>query len=334
MARPIKEFADAWRALSGFSGTNGWRMVPVAPAGGCQLHAGRHFPGNEEALLVRFKSASIPPAAMLPCGQGFSVDRVESAEFAQGWLALSRQSSGTPELFEMMVADVAGVLDAHAAQTEAQMLKSFLSRVRGWQDFMKAGSSAMGPEAELGLAGELIFLDTIIKAGVSSAFAMSAWVGPLNAPQDFVLGTGAVEVKSTLASAGFRAKIGSLEQLDNSLRTPLFLGAARFAETASGATLPELAAVVRNSMSQSLTADNAFKDRLFAAGYIDAHADRYTRRFVLSELRILEVHSGFPRITLGTAPAGVLRAAYEIDIDQAAFPNIAPIDALQRLGVL
>ncbi len=63
MARPIEEFVLAWGAFSGRSEDDGWRGIPVAPAGPCALMAGRRFPGNEEALLAGFSKAQVPAAA-------------------------------------------------------------------------------------------------------------------------------------------------------------------------------------------------------------------------------------------------------------------------------
>ncbi|MGF6808387.1 hypothetical protein OKW30_003513 [Paraburkholderia sp. Clong3] len=334
MARPIKEFSLAWKALSGYSGGDGWRTLPVAHAGPRGLLAGRRFPGNEEAVLIRFDSARLPAASTLPSGQGFSVDRVISDDLGEGWLALSRQADGAHELFEVMVSDVVGVLDACVGSSEAQTLHSFLSRVRGWQSFMQSGSSGMGPEAELGLAGELAFLCELLRAGLGPTFALQAWVGPLRESQDFQIGAGAVEVKSTLSGAGFRAKIGSLDQLDDSTRSPLFLGAARFIESPAGSALPDLAAAVRDALAADVLAVNLFNDRLLFAGYVDAHSERFTRRFTLVDLRFFDVSSGFPKLTPAIVPVGVLRASYEIEVDLASTLPLSSTDVLQRLGVL
>ena len=42
----------AWRALADTTSQSGWRFIPIATHACCQLRAGRHFPGNEEALLA------------------------------------------------------------------------------------------------------------------------------------------------------------------------------------------------------------------------------------------------------------------------------------------
>ena len=75
-------------------------------------------------------------------------------------------------------------------------------------------------------------------------------------------------------------------------------------------------------------------ERLIAAGYFDAHADRYVRRFALADTRVVEVKEAFPRLTPGSVPLGVTRATYEIDLDKAAGPSIPAADALKRLGAI
>jgi hypothetical protein len=75
-------------------------------------------------------------------------------------------------------------------------------------------------------------------------------------------------------------------------------------------------------------------ERLIAAGYFDAHADRYVRRFALADTRVVEVKEGFPRLTPGSVPLGVTRANYEIDLDKAAGPSIPAAEALKKLGAI
>jgi hypothetical protein len=88
---------------------------------------------------------------------------------------------------------------------------------------MRKGAQALSPESEIGLVGELTLLRVIIDAGVPPVTAIESWVGPFDGVQDFNLGTGSLEVKATLSMTGFPAKIGSLEQLDDFVRQPLFL---------------------------------------------------------------------------------------------------------------
>lgn len=334
MARPIDEFIMAWDALSGISGADGWRSIPVAPAGSCVLMAGRRFPGNEEALLAGFSTAKVPAAEKLPEGRGFEVTKADLHGDGKVWIALTRRESGSQELFAEMVGDVAGAMDAVHGEGEERLLRTLLTRVRSWQEFMRKGLQALSPEAEIGLVGELTFLRALLESGIPAPQAVEAWVGPLDGVQDFELGTGAVEVKATLSNQGFPAKIGSIEQLDDSLRKPLFVAGARFSQRESGMSLPEFALSIREALSSDHGAVGMFEDRLLIAGFHEAHTDRYPRRFVPEGMRIVEVGDGFPRLVPGNVPAGISRAIYEIDLDRAPGPDAGVAGALKKLGAL
>jgi hypothetical protein len=334
MARPIDEFSLAWDALSGYADGGGWRTIPVAPAGSCTLMAARRFPGNEQALLAGFSTAPIPKAEKLPEARGFEVSRVDPYGDGQTWLALTRRESGSFDLFAGVVCDVVGAMDAVSNQSESVILRAFLSRIRSWQEFMRKGAEALSPEAELGLIGELLFLDRMLEVGVPPQISLDSWVGPLNGVQDFELGTGAVEVKATLSSQGFPALIYSLEQLNDAARKPLFVAGVRLSQQELGCNLPQIASAVREKLAGESGTDSVFTERLLAAGYMDAHKDRYPRRFVAEEMRIMEVGTGFPRLTPGTVPAGVRAASYEIDLDRAPGASEGLVSALSKLGTL
>lgn len=334
MARPIDEFAAAWAALSGISGEEGWRSIAVAPAGPCVLMAGRRFPGNEEALLAGFPSARVPAAEKLPEGRGFEVSRANPHRDGRVWLALTRKESGSVELFAEMVCDIAGALDAVSAEGEERILRALLSRVRSWQEFMRRGAETLSPEAEIGLIGELVVLHAALEAGVPSSLALDAWVGPLNGIHDFEIGSGAIEVKATLSSQGFPAKIGSLEQLDDSVHKPLFVAGARLLQMDSGRNLPEIVEDVRTELRGNHEMESILSNRLLAAGYHETHANRYPRRFLVETVRVVEVKEGFPRLVPGNIPMGIRRGIYEIDLDKAPGTDVGVIGALKKLGAI
>lgn len=318
MPRPIDEFLTVWTALSGLGDEEeGWRGIPVAPAGVCELMAARRFPGNEEALLVRFPTAHLAASERLPEGKGFEVVRADPFGDGMSWIALSRKESGSPELFAEMVSDVAGAMDADATEGETAVLRTMLRRVRMWQQFMSRWAGPLSPEAELGLAGEIYFMARFLDESVSPDAVLRGWVGPDDAPQDFLLGDGAIEVKATMSSSAFPVKIGSLEQLDDAVASPLFLAAVRFARSEEGMTLPELVSEVERRFEGEPEAIEHLRERLMVAGYAEAHAGQYSRKFEPKESRILSVTKCFPRLTPGVVPAGVTRALYEIDLDHA-----------------
>lgn len=333
MPRSTDEFLVAWEALSGREEEGGWLGIAVAPVGGCELIAARHFPGNKEALLACFPTARLGASEHLPEGRGFEVVRADPRGDGKSWIALSRKESGSSELFAEMVRDVAGAMDTSAPQGEAAVLRTMLRRVRMWQQFMSRGASPLGPEAELGLAGELYFMTVLLDSGVSPEQILKGWVGSDNAPQDFLLGDGAIEVKATMSSSGFPVKIGSLEQLDDSVSSPLFLAAVRFVREEGGLTIPDMVAEVERRLADEPGTIERLRERLMVAGYSETHTGHYTRRFEPKERRILSVSEGFPRLTPGTVPIGVTRALYEINLDHAG-DFLSELDVvLRKLGV-
>ena len=334
MARPSKDFLLAWSSLSGDDAEPGWRSISLPPSGLLDVRAGRRSPDNAEAVLVGFPTAKIPAADKLPEGQGFSVERVDLEGAGKLWIALSRKAAGSAELFAAMACDVIGALDDAAASgaDEARLARVCIGRVGAWQEFMRKGTQALSPEAEIGLVGELVLLGAIIDAGVAAAQATESWVGPLDGVQDFEIGTGALEAKATLSAKGFPAKIGSLEQLDDSVRQPLFVAGARFRQVESGQNLPEFIAAMRAKVHDNAEATRLLAERLLAAGYIDAHEGRYPRRFVLGDIRVVMVGENFPRLTQGKVHSGITRAMYEIDLDRAPGDNVGVDAALKQLG--
>jgi len=336
MARPNKDFLLAWGSLDSLDAKSGWRSIAIEPAGPIGIHAGRRFPGNEEAMLVHFHHAKMASNEKFPDGQGFFIERADSLGDGSTRLALTRKPDGSLDLFLAMVCDVAGALDSAAINDPDQprLLRVFLSRVRAWQEFMRKGAQALSAEAEIGLFGELSVLALMIESGTPAFVALESWLGPLDGVQDFEIGTGAMEVKTTLSDVGFIAKIGSLEQLDDSVRKPLFVVGTRLKQVTAGTTLPELVDSLRTTVASEADAIRLLSDRLIAAGYFPSQRDHYTRRFAVTDIKAIEVGAAFPRLTHGTAPLGVTRAIYDIDLEKAPGAVSDIKTALNKLGAI
>jgi hypothetical protein len=335
MPTPInEELAHAWRALTrGATGGDGWRCIPVSGLEGGRLQAARRFPENHEALLAGFTGVTLPPTATLPAAAGFRIERI-SPGMPGDWLALVRQEDGGIELFANMATDVVALMAASTAASHPRQLQLFLGRVRAWQEFMSRKRGALDLEAELGLAGELVCLERLIDSGLDMNTAVEGWKGPLKGLQDFEIGGGAIEVKSTLSHDGFPAKIMSLEQLDDSTRQPLFIFACRFAMAAEGLTLCDRIHALRLALETDAAAAARFESALLHAGYVDAHAEHYTRRMVVSESRFDKVDEGFPRLVAGNVPAAIRRVRYEVDLDATGAGVYSPEHVLELVGAV
>lgn len=336
MARPSNEFVLAWSSLTTADTDPGWQAIALPSAGPLQLRAGRRSPENAEAVLVGFPSARLAAADKLPEGQGFSVERADPDGDDWLWLALTRKPAGRPELFESMACDVIGALDdsVAAGSNEGKLLRIFVGRVAAWQEFMRKGAQTLSPEAEIGLFGELSVLRSILESGVAPLTALEAWVGPIDGLQDFTLGTGAIEVKATLSTTGFPARIGSLEQLDDSTRQPLFVAGVRLLQSETGASLPSLVEDLRKILHGDAESTRIVGERLLAAGYYAMHANNYIRRFTVLETRLIPVEGAFPRLTHGTVPTGITRVTYEVELDKVVGISTDMPNVLKKLGAL
>lgn len=326
---------SAWRALAGDGVDDGWRTIPIE-GGPNRLLAGRHFPGNEESILVGFNSVRMPPDSRLPQGRGFRVEKVryDIGGDGQVWVSLSRQLAGSLDMFVRMAEDVIGMLRAYGHANDETLVQLFLGRIKAWQEFMERGrEDVLGPEAEVGLFGELSVLKMILEALASPIVALESWHGPLDGLQDFLIGTGAIEVKSTVAVNGFSATIGSLEQLDDSLVQPLFLAGIRLSLDSYGRTLPEFITELGGLLSDNPAAKGMFENLVLRAGFLWAFSDSYKRRFTHTDTTIMPVGENFPNLTRGNVNIAIRKARYELDLGLVNVPDVGLSWALEELGV-
>ena len=232
-----------------------------------------------------------------------------------------------------MVVDLFRTMREKSGLGRDVLLNTILGRIQAWQDFMSRARKELNPEEEVGLYGELVFLQTLLLEGVTPFVAVSSWVGSLRGVQDFTLGCGAVEVKTTIAVDGFPAKIGSLEQLDDSVRQPLYLCAIRLKPTLGGKTLPEFADDIRGLLASDSSALSEFDNRLLRAGLFEAHYESYRRHFSVTENSVLLVDEKFPRLVSSVVPEALRSVKYEIDLDQVTAVAVNPGEMFTQLGM-
>jgi hypothetical protein len=323
---------EAWRALAGLDGGTGWRSTHLASIGRCRVMAARHLPEDCEALLLGFEDVRPPSGSDLPAGRGFHVEIVRDPALPRLVLiALTRQPGGQLDLFGAMAHDLVSVIRAEEATDDARIvMASVIARIRAWQEFMlKDRSGVLSEEDEIGLHGELYVLMELAEHLGDAAAAVEAWEGPMRGLHDFALPIGAMEVKSSVAAAGFRAAISSLDQLDPAVRSPLHVAAVRLTDGAAGMTLPDRVASARERMSGSPAAASGFALRLLRYGYIEAMAAHYTRRLQIGDVRLFEIARGFPALTSRSVPRGVVSASYVIDLDIPGLAAATLPDVLQ-----
>jgi hypothetical protein len=181
-----------------------------------------------------------------------------------------------------------------------------------------AARGALTIEKEIGLFGELLFLEFLVQQ-IGGGPAVAAWQGAFSEEHDFTFGAVDVEVKTT---SGERRKhvIHGLAQLVPLHGVPLSVLSIQLTRTSplGGRTLPQIVAQVRAMAGGHQVAIDEMLNRF---GWHPDDADLYPTYWVLrSEPRAYAVDAEFPAMTpdiIGPAVAnfGLLsEVAYKVDL--------------------
>ena len=218
------------------------------------------------------------------------------------------------DIFSTLATDLSHYLARHS--TSSQVVSSFFSRLGNWQRFFDKGAGGLGIEAQMGLYGELYFLDTVLTNSNSVAGMVTSWTGPEGTSHDFQFPGVAVEVKASAIKSPQKMIISNENQLDNSLCGDLFVFFLSVAmQKGSGCTLSSIVGRLRQRLAQTPVA-GLFDDRLYQAGYLDEHARMYDQAgFVNKEILVYKVDDAFPKLTGHDLPDGVGDLKYSVVVD-------------------
>ena len=324
----------AWKALaeSGSQGT-GWQTIALSSENGGYFRAGILFPEKNESVLVHFDLDEIPKEVVLPSGRGFCL--VNAGPFGERsglWMALCRQPFGDLGMFVRMAADVLNVCRGASGKQAEQEFRIFVSRIAAWQNFMKRAGKQLSVPRQLGLCGELEILGDLLDAGVGPLSALSFWQGPSGGLHDFVLPSGALEVKSTAIQD--RIWISSAEQLDISLKSPLFLAVVNFSvDREQGTTLIEYMDSVREKIGDNFPAKQIYDSYLLDLGILfDNNTEKY-EKFVLDSKYFFEITSEFPSLNKENMPKEVCEVKYCLNVGKLLDLSISLTSILNKSGV-
>jgi hypothetical protein len=189
-----------------------------------------------------------------------------------------------------------------------------LTRIERWRNLMQAETTGLSRTQLRGLIGELLVLEKRVLPALGPDEAVSSWTGPLGTPHDFQLASGLkLEVKAVNHDAD-RVLINGLGQLDGG-GDPLELGVVRIENTgrdaAGSVTASRQVSLVRALLAETPAALQSFNILLRFAGWGDTD-DTEAVSVRLARIDWHNVTSTFPRLTVATAPAGVVDASYVI----------------------
>lgn len=207
------------------------------------------------------------------------------------------------------------------SETECDAARCFYNRLLYWQYFMKHNRTNMlTKEEQLGLMGELLFLDLYLLPKYDPLEAMAFWTGPDGDVQDFSIDNKRIEIKTCASPSKNEVKISSAQQL-YSANCQVFLSVVYLmpsvADHSGAFSLYKLAKRIADKIKDKTVAYELFIQKLASVGmFVD---DVYDDDFmVCNGIKFFDVNKDFPKITPDILPDAINKVVYTISLNMAS----------------
>jgi hypothetical protein len=206
-----------------------------------------------------------------------------------------------------------------------------------WRELLERSRPVvLGPERLAGLMGELMVLKQL--AAIRPGGVLDAWAGPDGARFDFMAGTDAIEVKTTLGREGRSVEIHGHLQLEEPAGGSLLLAFLRMEEVPTPGI--RVSSIIDELVGLGLPRLDLL-EKLARAGYSVSESAIYDRMaYGLLDEAWYGVDDGFPRIIPrsfigGVLPAGISALRYRVELGgMVPQPLSAPETATAVAGFL
>lgn len=217
------------------------------------------------------------------------------------------------ETFSKIAADVISCV--YGLNTESESCSMFCLRVNSWRNIFSRGPmQTLTPEEQVGLYGELEFIQALINEGIPTGEVIDAWKGADAEDKDFQFHNVGIEVKSSHKQDKL-VKISNVRQLDPAGFDALYLYYYSFAKSNGGPnTLPAQIDEVRAMLVGSPYLEE-FESKLLNAGYNDADKENYKSSYTQTYEEAYQVNEQFPKITKSDVMEAILDVSYVIDLN-------------------
>lgn len=263
------------------------------------IRAGLILPDQIREILIETDISSDGIGTGNPMWKGMQLEKIvlntpkENSEH----IRFSVKSKTHEVVFNHVISDLLTNLErCKSIEERNSEINSFLSR---WSHFFSTvGPDGLSLNYQRGLYGELTWLKKLMEKGLDKDAAVNAWKGCRRAFHDFEFYGVSVEVKTTLSKEPRKVWINNERQLDDSLAEDLFLFVLSLQEMLDqGQSLVELVDEIRSVVECNSKAVSEFELSLQAAGFIDAHREKYYRKYVTAKEELFEIRGDFPRLT-------------------------------------
>ncbi len=238
------------------------------------------------------------------------IDLKTSKKDNSSFLTLILKNETNWEIFLQLCED----LMISAKAVKSNRAKNIHSRLVRWQTFLKNENYNISEEIQIGLMGELIFLNEYLSKYVSLEQAINAWVGPEKEKQDFRLKGISIEIKSFMDNKQDQVNISSVEQLNNNDNN-LYLCTMGFKSSDSGETLEDYCKKIQKRIYEECPSIlSVFEDLLMSYGYY-LHC-KYDNLKQLSQYKnsCYIVNNKFPKIPITIKNPAILNINYKLDL--------------------
>lgn len=227
-------------------------------------------------------------------------------------------------VFAVFAADLASILSmAGSVETRMRML---LEKILVWKRFFKKNIAPLSEDQVRGLFGELEILSRVI-ASIGVDAALDTWKGPAGELHDFRFDVSRIEVKTWGNESAPRIFISDPSQIVIDTTWPVFIAAVQISkDNASGLTLSEKINRVLTGMSAP---QKSIMEVLLAdVGYLQVHAELYSKRYTIADILYYHIRNGFPMIDPTTLPGGVTNLKYALELGALTpFTSASPLSS-------
>ncbi len=311
-----------------------WDLLEAQPPSGERLTVRRALAGRHPDVLIAVDAAKRRHVLVeLPNGELGGIAERTSRGIAVQTAELRPGGEATKRFIEIVCLDAQGyaALDTIAVELiEALEAGASIGRVRlvqnvlaKWRRFWSGiAQGVLSKEEQLGLFGELVFLNRWLAPAAGMAAAVKMWRGPAGARNDFETPGLGIEVKTTGRVDGAHV-IHGLDQLLEPPGGNLMLFSLVVRDEASGTeSLPAQVAEARAHIAEDYALQSQFDALIYAAGYDDRLAAEYAKLVLrIRDAGLYKVVEGFPRLVpaslVGGVPVGVGAVEYQLRLDAA-----------------
>lgn len=242
-------------------------------------------------------------------GLEFKINKMRNLSEDKTFLTISKNKGFNEEIY---LALISSLNDSLKKQTDSfvffQEMKIIL---RNFKNFFEKSKSELTQNNEIGLFGELLFLDQLIIE--KDEDAINYWMGPNLSRHDFELVDIGYEIKSTLQQKNVSISISSENQLEKDNLSELYLVLYTLEKNSNGVTLLELTQKLLNKFS-SVKNKTLFKANLLRLGF-DMDNNINDQMYKYLKVNMIKIEDDFPKIIKSNIDKNIFDVKYKINID-------------------